>query len=61
MLNPDSAVMEEDMLNMVCWLLEKVPNRDINDSENVTGNETMLMREIIDMVIKIDLLLESGN
>ena len=38
-----------------------MPNRDTDDSENVTGNETMLMRAIIGMFKKIDLLLESKN
>ena len=36
-------------------------NRDTDDSENVTGNETMLMRAIIGMFMKIDPLLESRN
>ena len=36
-------------------------NNDTDDNENVTGNETMLMRAIIGMFIKIDLLLESRN
>ena len=36
-------------------------NRDTDDSENVTRNEAMLMRAIIGMFIKIDLLLESRN
>ena len=36
-------------------------NRDTDDSENVTGNEAMLMRAIIGMFMKIDLWLESRN
>ena len=36
-------------------------NRDTDDSENVTGNKAMLMRTIIGMFMKIDLLLESRN
>jgi hypothetical protein len=36
-------------------------NTDTDDSENVTGNETMLMRAIIGMFMKIGLLLESRN
>ena len=36
-------------------------NRDTDDSENVTGNEAKLMRAIIGMFMKIDLLLESRN
>ena len=35
-----------------------VLNRDTDDSENVTGNETMLMRGTF---MKIGLLLESRN
>jgi hypothetical protein len=38
-----------------------VLNSDTDDSKNVTGNETMLMRAIIVMFIKMDLLLESRN
>jgi len=36
-------------------------NRETDDSENVMGNETMLMRAIIGMFMKIGLLLESRN
>jgi len=36
-------------------------NRDTDDSENATGNETMLMRAIIGTFMKIGLLLESRN
>ena len=36
-------------------------NRDTDDSENVKGKETMLMRAIIGIFMKIDLLLESWN
>jgi len=43
----------------VCWLLKKqCSTRDTDNSENVTGNETMLMRAIIGTFMKIGLLLE---
>ena len=44
---------------LAAW--KTVLNRDTDDSENVTGNETKLMRAIIGMFMKIDLLLESRN
>jgi len=55
--NPDSAVME----NIVICVLaaqKTVFNRDTDNSENVTGNETMLMRANHCTFMKIGLLLE---
>ena len=44
---------------LAAW--KTVLNRDTDDSENVTGNETMLMRAIIGMFMKLDLLIECRN
>ena len=60
-LNTDSAIIEEHIEYGILAAWKTVLNRDTDDSENVTGNETMLMRAIIGMFIKIDPLLESRN
>jgi hypothetical protein len=49
--NPDFSVMEEHGYGVLA-AQKTVLNRDTDDSENVTGNETVLMRAIIGMFMK---------
>ena len=53
--NSDSAVIEEHLSDIVSWLLKKQHSTDVNDSENVTGNQMKLMRSTIDMFMKVGL------